>query len=799
MSVVDRATVAGPIQPRAGGAHSDSRLRRLGATDRPTVRLATFTALALYGVLRWATLTKPAPGLRLVGMLLLAVGIVGVGAIVAPVMADRAWYGGWHRVSWMARGWWRRGLVALLVLLCFCAMLALAGIPVSWLYRVRVATIASGVGEGLSALPGVLVPYLGVNPWVRIVISLGPALLLLGSALAVCTRSPSELRRAIAALQLAALVVIPAMVMHPLLPYLQGLLLFALVAAFMWGERVVSRRSGAALAVIAAAALFATLLAPTLSHHHPWFNYESLAGSLAPTHVETFDWTQRYGPYNWPRDGRTVMTVKAHRADYWKAENLDVFDGVAWSQGTGPVTGSPPTPAPQELRHYTQRITVTMEAMKTKTVIAAGAAGRPQHIDASVSPGQSAGTWTANQALAPGSTYNVSTYSPNPSPTQLQAIPATAYPDAALANYRVVGLPPASGNRTPCCDTPQLNPEIEFPPFHSGGPVLNMAEPYGAIGERLLRHSPYARAYALATSLAARSATPYQFVKAVEGYLSPANGFVYDEHVPQYRFPLETFIFSNRRGYCQQFAGAMALLVRMGGIPARVATGFTTGIYDSTTREYVVSDRDAHAWVEVWFPRYGWVRFNPTPATAPAISGGGGVFGGTNGHHRSTSSVTARRGRAGAHAVGQQTTSSGSGSPAVVAIVLPALALLLLVGFAGLWFRGGQAGPEELVAELERALARCGRPASGGVTLHGLERRFRESPGAARYLRRLRLARFGAVTELPTGPERRALRAQLASGLGMTGWIRAWWALPPRRPGRGGQAAAHESGSGGLN
>ena len=61
----------------------------------------------------------------------------------------------------------------------------------------------------------------------------------------------------------------------------------------------------------------------------------------------------------------------------------------------------------------------------------------------------------------------------------------------------------------------------------------------------------------------------------------------------------------------------MALLLRMGGIPARVAVGFTTGTYDTATHQYVVSDIDAHAWVEAWFPHYGWVRFDPTPAAAP--------------------------------------------------------------------------------------------------------------------------------------------------------------------------------------
>jgi Flp pilus assembly protein TadB len=129
-----------------------------------------------------------------------------------------------------------------------------------------------------------------------------------------------------------------------------------------------------------------------------------------------------------------------------------------------------------------------------------------------------------------------------------------------------------------------------------------------------------------------------------------------------------------------------------------------------------------------------------------------------------------------------------------VVIVLPAVAFVLLAALVAVWFLGGRAGAEQLVVELERALARCRRPATGGVTLHALERRFGDSPGAVRYLRRLRLARFGAGNELPTGPERRALRAQLASGLGVTGWIRAWWALPPRRTGRADETAVHESG-----
>ena len=60
----------------------------------------------------------------------------------------------------------------------------------------------------------------------------------------------------------------------------------------------------------------------------------------------------------------------------------------------------------------------------------------------------------------------------------------------------------------------------------------------------------------------------------------------------------------------------MALLLRLGGVPARVAAGFTSGQYDPTSHRWLVTDFDAHAWVEAFFPGYGWVRFDPTPASA---------------------------------------------------------------------------------------------------------------------------------------------------------------------------------------
>lgn len=265
---------------------------------------------------------------------------------------------------------------------------------------------------------------------------------------------------------------------------------------------------------------------------------------------------------------------------------------------------------------------------------------------------------------------------------------------------------------------------------------------------------------------------------AVERYLSPANGFQYDEQVPVYRYPLESFLFSDRRGYCQQFAGAMALLLRMGGLPARVATGFTSGIYSNATNQYVVADRDAHAWVEVWFPRYGWVRFDPTPPSAPAIASSSAALSARVGQVRGLGPVPGRRNSLGAGGGGRHGRASGGSATLWIVVLVLVLAGAGALGLA-MWRRRTPT-VEQLLAELERALQRCGRPARDGLTLHTLERRFRQAPPAARYLRRLRVARYGLVSEPPTGLERRALRAQLAAGLGIAGWLRAWWALPPR-------------------
>ena len=106
----------------------------------------------------------------------------------------------------------------------------------------------------------------------------------------------------------------------------------------------------------------------------------------------------------------------------------------------------------------------------------------------------------------------------------------------------------------------------------------------------------------------------------------------------------------------------------------------------------------------------------------------------------------------------------GGGAALLIAAGLVGLLVIAFVA-AKLWPRR-EPNLDELMRELERALRRSGRPLQGGVTLAGLEERFRGSPLAASYIRMLRLARFADQTDLPDSEQRRALRSQLGAGLG---------------------------------
>ena len=95
--------------------------------------------------------------------------------------------------------------------------------------------------------------------------------------------------------------------------------------------------------------------------------------------------------------------------------------------------------------------------------------------------------------------------------------------------------------------------------------------------------------------------------------------FVYTLQPPALlgRGPMDQFLFETRRGFCEHYASAFTLLMRAAGIPARVVTGYQGGELNPYTGQFVVRQRDAHAWAEVWLEGRGWTRVDPTGAVAP--------------------------------------------------------------------------------------------------------------------------------------------------------------------------------------
>lgn len=106
--------------------------------------------------------------------------------------------------------------------------------------------------------------------------------------------------------------------------------------------------------------------------------------------------------------------------------------------------------------------------------------------------------------------------------------------------------------------------------------------------------------------------TVYDKAKALETFL---RGFEYNEEIeapPEGRDPIEYFLYDIQEGYCDYYASSMVTMLRSVGIPSRTASGYAEGTLDEETGLYTITERDAHTWVEVYFPGFGWIEFEPT-------------------------------------------------------------------------------------------------------------------------------------------------------------------------------------------
>jgi transglutaminase-like putative cysteine protease len=761
----------------------------------PLARTVGFALLATLGAAEWVRMVGHGGlvgALPWVAAAVLAGETVGAAGALAPRLRVPA-----------------AGLAAALGLLL--AALA-SGLEPRLLLPGHWADLSAGIARGLEALSGVTLPYGGVDPWPDITLRLGGALLV--TLAAVLAAWPRREERGFPFFALAALLVLvatPVTAVGTSRSLVLGVALAALTVCFLWLERL-PLRPGVGVAILGGLALAGALpLSAAANRDGPWFDYSSWAEGLGTPASVRFNWDHSYGPLRWHRDGREMLRIRSATPQYWKLENLEDFDGEHWVLRGVPDEAGPDPQADLDQDwslhpQWTGEARVTVRGLRGADFAGAGTtlavdAGSHRAL-ATFSPG----TWQSDEELEAGDSYRVRFHAPRPSAIELAASSSGTRGQQADALQLLLPLlrpelPPAEDTR----GRPVTALRLEFPPFAVSGPPIAHNERRGTIepGLRALRNTPYWRAWGLAQRLKHGARTPYEFLRRVDLFLD--QGFRYDEHpaapargVP----PLEDFLFRGKAGYCQHFSGAMALLLRFGGVPARVATGFSPGGFRRRQGEWVVRDRDAHSWVEAWFDGIGWVTFDPTPTATPArsliasISAPRATRGGDPaGRDRGAGAAPSSRNPAGAQreldrpvaTAGDGVGATGAAGVPVSALVLGALAVLAAAAALGLWWRRRQAPApmapaDRAIADLVVALRRAGRPVPPGITLTELERRLGGSRGAAGYLSALRAARYGPAPGAPTPDQRRAFRRELAAGLGWRGALRAWWALPPQRP-----------------
>jgi hypothetical protein len=782
---------AAPSAPRRGLAASGTGAR--AREESEALRLAVFFAFAEYASLQYATLLEHAPAGRVLGAAAIATAggaalALGLGRLRSKVAA-------------------RAG--AVLVVFAVAALVLLAvGIPARLL--LHWGALGERVSHGLQGLEGWLWPFRGAQLWPRLtVLALLAPVLALAAALCFWPERRGRAARGLLGLALLLALTLAGIVnQHAPAWHVQGLALALLVAAWLWLPALGAReRHGVqspplhAGAWLLAALFGALVLAPVVGSRTPWIDYRAW-DPVAP--AVAFDWNQTYGPIAWSRSPAAMLSVSEPSPELLRITTLDRFDGARFVRSAEPPGSraldlgssglAARLPAHGVGGPVIEHATISVSGLRSPLLVGGG--GRITEVEwlggGHAPPMRHAADGTIELASVPGSgaRYRVTSYIAGAPPELLRRV-SRSYPRAYLP-YASFQLPPA-------------RPGLPGQTISSPAPGLAPAN-VPALAHAV-EASPYARAFALARRLAAGAGSSDEVVEHVERYLR--THYSYSEHPPTSAYPLETFLFGTAGGYCQQFSGAMALLLRMDGIPARIAAGFEPTVFDDATGEWVVRALDAHSWVEVYFSGVGWVPFDPTPPAqiqgldpirsdlSETIHPAGGTSSGTPGPTHTSSAAGIRRG--GAAAAGGVAGGSGSvGWGTIAALALAAALLPLLAWRAGAGarrlrngLRGDAAGA---VAELRAALSRVDAaswlaPGAGAeLTLGQLARRLeqRGCGEAAEYANALCRARFAAgaagdrgADRAPTTRGRRALRAALGAGHGLSGRVRALLALPP--------------------
>jgi transglutaminase superfamily protein/transglutaminase TgpA-like protein len=549
-----------------------------------------------------------------------------------------------------------------------------------------------------------------------------------------------------------------------------AILAAALVLLAGLGSRRVPALALPAVAVVAAGAVAvgsATAAGHGLVHWQSWNLTHAAAG---PVDVG-FVWDAQYGGLKWSGPPTVVLEVKsATTPSYLRATVLDDFSGNAWATGVPrPADGLEPAAALQPRNETQQRITV--DGLADNHLVGGSIPVRFQAGSAPVTEPER-GFALLPEELPRGFSYTAWSYSPRPTVAELRSSPPT-YP-SRLANDGML----------------DVGQSVSLPPFGTPGRKAAV-EALITRTQPLYQYLPLAR---LAEAVAGNARTPYDVVQRLEDWFVISGGFRYSNHPQVIAPPLVGFVTQTRAGYCQYFAGAMALMLRYLGIPARVAVGFAGGAYDKR-HVWIVTDRNAHAWVEVWFKGYGWLPFDPTPAAlgssrrpslagTPALAGGGqgktpGAAG--SGKGAGSASIAAKlarqngfvrpQGRSKSSLRAARSGSAAHGGSNRLAVLILLLAAALVLGGIVLAKAVMQAArrlrrdPRRVAAACREGLAAFladqGVEAPRSATLYELGELVRREFGAEPdpFVAAAMAARFGRAEEAPAAA--RAARAEL--------------------------------------
>ena len=311
-------------------------------------------------------------------------------------------------------------------------------------------------------------------------------------------------------------------------------------------------------------------------------------------------WDSTYTGIRFPKKQTVVLKVKAPPTSlYWRATTLEGFNGIGWVEVVDPqarpdVAAALEPAAASNRRRWIQQ-DVTVKALRDAHFVAASVpvAYDTHGVATTYGRGNIA---LVRSGLTRDQRYRAWSYAPDPTPAEL-ARSRPRYPDA-IAGEGFLAVPGVEA--VPAFGEPNRRARLRF--------LLDRTSTQDIF-------DAYRPLEAKAQQIAGDAKSPYAAVASLETWFRDTGGFRYDQSPPEAigAPPLVDFVLRTKAGYCQHYAGAMALMLRYLGVPARVAAGFTSGTYDARKGEWTVTDHDAHTWVEVWFAGYGWLPFDPTP------------------------------------------------------------------------------------------------------------------------------------------------------------------------------------------